>query len=634
MFSRALFKQSCKANGTMWAIVTFAVCFMLACVMIISGSGNISGMKNAVQDTIVRQEIESSFESRAISYYDFSSGALENFDVCFSETAEGGMRYLGWLSQKPQRGDEDTDETYGAKLDYWQSMMPDTEKFSEGAAAFVASIIQWQANMPVLSDFNGDISAYQAAMSEWQSQSPANVGTLAAAAYADATASMQSYIVEKVNKYNRDIINESDEKDESDLPLLNADEYIFLGMCVLNPPVDEDSEAGNAIKDFYDKTEENGDSAAEHYDVASLLKNAAAAAAENKTNDYMFGSERSSYRTQRAAELSARFIAVNLTDEANINAMLAQLASYGVNKEKYDSFGYDYKNIKHIAVTSEITFRSRIEYEFEEITKKYTDSEGNITDAAAFEKEKAERADEITAEITSSLLASLPDSVGDALKEIGEMDLYSMVVGSIYYKLAGLLLPIIYVIMAANNLIAGQVDSGSMAYVLSTSVKRRTVVFTQAVYLIGSLFAMFCLTTVTSCICLAALPAAVSLTYGQLILLNTGAFCVLLCLSGLCFLTSCWFDRSKRSMAIGGGLSIFALVASMLGLFGSPILPSIVRMSSLNYFNYVTVISLFDVVSITEGTMSFIWKLAVLAAAGIACYVIGARKFVKKDLPL
>ena len=39
MFSKALFKQSCKANGMMWAIIAFAVCFMLACVMLISGNG-------------------------------------------------------------------------------------------------------------------------------------------------------------------------------------------------------------------------------------------------------------------------------------------------------------------------------------------------------------------------------------------------------------------------------------------------------------------------------------------------------------------------------------------------------------------------------------------------------------------
>lgn len=120
----------------------------------------------------------------------------------------------------------------------------------------------------------------------------------------------------------------------------------------------------------------------------------------------------------------------------------------------------------------------------------------------------------------------------------------------------------------------------------------------------------------------------------NLILLNVGAFLVLFALSGLCFFTSCVFDRSKRSMAIGGGLSIFALVAAMLGLFGSPVIPSVIRLDSLNYFNKATVISLFDVISIIDGTNAFIGKLAILAVLGIIGYIAGSARFTKKDLPL
>lgn len=87
-------------------------------------------------------------------------------------------------------------------------------------------------------------------------------------------------------------------------------------------------------------------------------------------------------------------------------------------------------------------------------------------------------------------------------------------------------------------------------------------------------------------------------------------------------------------MAIGGGLSIFALVAAMLGLFGSPVIPSVVRLDSLNYFNYATIISLFDVISIMDGTVTFVWKFAILLCLGIVGYVAGSLKFVKKDLPL
>ena len=105
-------------------------------------------------------------------------------------------------------------------------------------------------------------------------------------------------------------------------------------------------------------------------------------------------------------------------------------------------------------------------------------------------------------------------------------------------------------------------------------------------------------------------------------------------MSGICFLASCVFNRSKRSMAIGGGLNMFFLVATMLGLFGSKVLPSIVRMEALNAFNYVSIISLFDVISILDGGLAYLWKFAILIAIGLVCYFVGSKKFETKDLPL
>ena len=242
--------------------------------------------------------------------------------------------------------------------------------------------------------------------------------------------------------------------------------------------------------------------------------------------------------------------------------------------------------------------------------------------------------EELKAQVTNSLLASLPQEVSDALDEIGQMDMYGILVGSIFFKMAGLLLPIIYMIMTSNALIAGQVDSGSMAYVLSTSTKRRSVTFTQSAYLIGSLFVMFLCTAITSIVCLSIVNVETGLNWQKLLLLNLGAFLVMFAMSGICFLTSCWFDRSKHAMGLGGGLSMFFLVATMLGLFGSSILPSIIRMDALNTFNYVSIITLFDPISILDGTTAFIWKFCILAAIGCVCYVIGSIRFRKKDLPL
>jgi len=145
---------------------------------------------------------------------------------------------------------------------------------------------------------------------------------------------------------------------------------------------------------------------------------------------------------------------------------------------------------------------------------------------------------------------------------------------------------------------------------------------------------MFICTTITSLICYAIVDVDTGLNIGKLLLINLGAFIVMFAMSGICFLASCWFNRSKYSMSIGGGLNMFFLVATMLGLFGSAVLPSIIRMKALNAFNYVTIISLFDVVSILEGTTTFIWKLAILLVIGVICFILGSAKFEKKDLPL
>ena len=314
------------------------------------------------------------------------------------------------------------------------------------------------------------------------------------------------------------------------------------------------------------------------------------------------------------------FLASNMVLDENIQRVLDALKDYGVTKEQYEEFGFtDYQKVKEIAISALINYQVNLNYRLE-----------NMKENETVEGIKQE----LSAKFSKSMLSSLPKEVSDALQEIGSSDLYGVLVGSIFFKMAGLLLPIIYMIMTANALIAGQVDSGSMAYVLSSSTKRKEVTFTQAFYLVGSLLAMFICTTITSLICYAIVDVDTGLNIGKLLLINLGAFIVMFAMSGICFLASCRFNRSKYSMSIGGGLNMFFLVATMLGLFGSAVLPSIIRMKALNAFNYVTIISLFDVVSILEGTTTFIWKLAILLVIGVICFILGSAKFEKKDLPL
>ena len=605
MFSKALFKQSCKANGTMWSIITVAVCFMLACVMLISGNGNIGEVKNSIQDTIIVKEVDAGLEKRAVNYYNNAVDGLWQFDRLFAANATDTLSYLTWLSAMPKEEQFTDPAQYMAAMQAWQSAKPEPK--TEAGKSFENAVTEWQGKKPDATAFTST-EAYMAAMAEWAAATPASAENAVTIAYTMAANDLQEYVYSKALAVDPAYTRESNE----------AKEMLGSVMYALNPN-------GMFNESFYLKHEKE---APAEYDYMSVIAHIQAGDAD----EYIAGEERSEYRAERAESCSSMFLAGNMTEPENVEKIVGELAAFGVTMEKYNSFGYTYDSIKHLANTTVITYGNRLEYEMSLLAARKAN--GEFADDAAYNKAVADMSEALAAEVSGSLLSSLPTEVSDALEEVGKADLYTLIVGSIFYKLAGLLLPIIYMIMASNNLIAGQVDSGSMAYVLSTSTKRSTVVFTQAVYLVGSLLAMFALTTVTGCVCLSIVTDDVSLTYGNLILLNLGAFLVLFALSGLCFFTSCWFDRSKRSMAIGGGLSIFALVAAMLGLFGSPVIPSVVRLDSLNNFNYTTIITLFDVISIMDGTNAFIWKFAILAVLGLTGYIVGSVRFTKKDLPL
>lgn len=81
-----------------------------------------------------------------------------------------------------------------------------------------------------------------------------------------------------------------------------------------------------------------------------------------------------------------------------------------------------------------------------------------------------------------------------------------------FYSIQGIILPIIYIIMVASNLIVSQVDRGSMAYILSTPIKRSQVVITQVTYLVSSLFTMIAITTIGGIIAVQAFHGGV---YGE-----------------------------------------------------------------------------------------------------------------------
>ena len=191
--------------------------------------------------------------------------------------------------------------------------------------------------------------------------------------------------------------------------------------------------------------------------------------------------------------------------------------------------------------------------------------------------------------------------------------------------------PFIFVIIIAYSLIAGKVDRGSMA-------DRSAVAITQAAYMILAPLVLMIIVCVARC-------ASTKLFFDEvdvprIAMMYLGMYLVTEAAGGICYFFSCHFNQSAKALAVGGGITVWFFLASLLGMFGSEDLVNMgIGVETLNIFNRLTIISLFDANAVqTIGTgdvdTGFIPGMMILAAIAIICYIAGAVKFCKKDLPL
>ncbi|AZZ61248.1 hypothetical protein DSM07_08100 [Oenococcus sp. UCMA 16435] len=197
--------------------------------------------------------------------------------------------------------------------------------------------------------------------------------------------------------------------------------------------------------------------------------------------------------------------------------------------------------------------------------------------------------------------------------------------GQMYYNLLPEILSAIYIMVTGNKLLAAQVDRGTMAYILSTPVKRIKVAITQATFFIVSLFAMFLVTSLAHAIsALIAFNGISSSDVEMIVKLNLGLFCLTLAFSGICFLASCIFNLSKYATGTGGFIVGSFLLISLIPLFSQ-------KLADLKYF---TIVTLYDLTSIIAGNSDFVIKALILAGIGALAYIAGTTIFIKKDLPI
>ena len=268
--------------------------------------------------------------------------------------------------------------------------------------------------------------------------------------------------------------------------------------------------------------------------------------------------------------------------------------------------------------------------------------------------------EEVSAYVTDEDLSwlqilGLMDKMGFSLQRIeimSRIDLNS-ILNELVYKIAGVFLPMIYVMITANQLIASQVSSGSLAYVLSTPTSRKTVLRTHALYMFLSVLAMYVVILV-SAVGSEAIAGAIRISNGgstnmiplRTILYTFASFAAMIGLTGICFGASAYFNKSNQSIAVGGGICVLSFLGIILGLFGNKIFVAVgIGVEAMSIFNYVSLFSLINTDSISEfskyasglggsNSLMWIWEILILFAIGGVAALVGSIKFTKKDLPL
>lgn len=259
-------------------------------------------------------------------------------------------------------------------------------------------------------------------------------------------------------------------------------------------------------------------------------------------------------------------------------------------------------------------------------------------------------------------ILGLLNTMGFSLTRIQVMSSIDInsIMTDLVYKIAGVLLPMIYVMVVCNKLIASQVSDGSMAYVLSTPTSRRKVVRTQYLFMILSIFAMYIVICIGAMIsgaianvitgAFAKNPTNISLFFLKTGLYNVGSFFAMFGLTGFAFGASGFFNKSSRSLAVGGGVAVVSFICCILGLFGSPVFVGVgIGVEAMKFFDYLSLFTLLDTTSISEfskavcgsgeavfniDSLRWIYELGILAIIGITFALIGSIRFIKKDLPL
>lgn len=221
----------------------------------------------------------------------------------------------------------------------------------------------------------------------------------------------------------------------------------------------------------------------------------------------------------------------------------------------------------------------------------------------------------------NALMASLPEGMVTAFGFDGLASDLSSFIGTYLYGFIFLIIPLIYIVPTANNLIVRHIDRGSMVYLLATPNTRPKIALTQAVFLYSSCTLLLLLSALTG-IAIAEFMFPGELAIANYLLLNLVIISMHLVLCGIAFLASCIFNESRLAISVSLGIPLAFLLLQMSSSFGE----------KLDILKYLTLFSFIDVQRIFTDHAFAWWSSLLLLTTAFVMMFVSIRIFDKKSM--
>ncbi|AKX33826.1 ABC transporter ATP-binding protein [Spiroplasma litorale] len=187
------------------------------------------------------------------------------------------------------------------------------------------------------------------------------------------------------------------------------------------------------------------------------------------------------------------------------------------------------------------------------------------------------------------------------------------------------MLLLIYILISGNGLIASEVEKGTLVNLLTTNQSRKSIILSKMFTFLAFITLSCLIVYLTTLLGITLTGHVASVDLSLITIYFIGLYLLLVMISSISFISSCYFNKSAYSLSAAGGIAILFYIFYFISQIDD----------SVSFFKYLTLNSLYNPSFQSKSEIkSYLGQYFVMGIISISLYTSGYFIFRKKDLPL